>query len=217
MILLVLAGLVFIIMAGFFAGSETGFMSANRLRVEHLSEKGDSRAKLTLRLLNKPQRLLSTTLVGTNISVVSVTVILNTILQKYVAIPASWANLISAVGLTLLMLVIAEIIPKTIFQSRADELSVKVSSIFHLATWLFFPITLFVGAFSSLILFLTGKSEKKKEGPKRSREDIELLASIGAEEGIISTTAQAFIHSVFTFGSTTAREIMTPSCGCCVS
>jgi len=210
MILLLLTALGFVLLAGFFSGSETGFMAVNRLRIEHLSEKGDSRATLTLRLLDRAQHLLSTTLVGANLSVVSVTVILNTMLQKYLSVPAPWANLILTAGLTLLMLVFAEIIPKTIFQARADELSVRVSPVVRLATWLFFPVTLFVSIFSSLVLFLTGSKQRSRTPQNRSREDIELLASIGAEEGIISSTARAFIHSVFTFGSTTAREIMTP-------
>lgn len=209
MMLLLLVALFFILCSGFFAGSETAFMAANRLRIEHAAEKGDHRARLTLRLLGRPRRLLSTTLVGTNISVVSLSIITGVLLKEYLGLPELWADVITTFGLTILLLIVAEIIPKAIFQARADELSVRVSRVFRLATWLFLPVTLFVGAFSSIVLYFT-KKKAAAQGHGRSREDIEILAAIGVEEGIISPSTQDFIHSVFSFGKTTVREIMTP-------
>jgi len=199
--------LFFILLSAFFAGSETGFMSVNKIKMNHQAEQGDELAVQTIRLLKKPARLLGTTLVGTNISVVSATVLTNELLKKFMDV--HYAQICSTIGLTVLMLVFSEIIPKAVFQKRADELTRRSTPFLRFSMLLFYPISLVVSGFSNLVLLVMGKRHVH-EKHALSREDIELLAGIGAEEGIINKTAQAFIHSVFSFGRTTAREIMTP-------
>ena len=56
---------------GFFSGSEIGVVSADQIKLRHLAAKGSKGARLALKMLEKPEWLLSTTLVGTNISVVT--------------------------------------------------------------------------------------------------------------------------------------------------
>lgn len=191
----------------FFSGSETGFMTLNMLKIRHLAERGDHRAAVALRLMEKPVQVLGTTLVGNNICVVTATVMTGTFLSNY--LDPSGVHLAVTFGLTLVMLVVGEIIPKSLFQLHGNELTVRFIRITQLLRWVFFPVVMFVNGFSHLLLWFFGRIGK----PARTgytREDIELLAGIGAEEGIIDETARAFIHSVFSFSSTTAREIMTP-------
>ena len=54
----------------FFSGSETGMISLNRIRLSRLVDEGNERARRVQQILEEPSRLLSTTLVGTNLSVV---------------------------------------------------------------------------------------------------------------------------------------------------
>ena len=70
-LLLIIPILLFLALEAFFSGSETAIISTNKMRLKALADRGDSRAKLTSRLLSKPERLLGTTLVGTNIAVVA--------------------------------------------------------------------------------------------------------------------------------------------------
>ena len=71
-ILITLAVMVFcLICEGFFSGSEIGVVSADRMKLRHQAAKGSEGAKLALAMLKKPEWLLSTTLVGTNIAVVT--------------------------------------------------------------------------------------------------------------------------------------------------
>jgi len=67
--------LAFLLMEGFFSGSEIGVVSADRIKLRHDAARGSRGAKLVLEMLKKPEWLLSTTLVGTNIAVVSNTTI----------------------------------------------------------------------------------------------------------------------------------------------
>lgn len=209
MMLLLLLMLLLFLLSAFFSGSETAFLTANRLRIEHAAEKGDARSRIALRLFRKPSRLLSTVLVGNNIVNVSSSIIAGIILKEMLGMSEAWANFIISIGLTVLLLIAGEIIPKAISQRRADTVTLHVARVFQLVTWLFLPVTLFVGAFSSFVLYFT-KKKAAAQGHGRSREDIEILAAIGVEEGIISPSTQDFIHSVFSFGKTTVREIMTP-------
>jgi len=143
--------LFFATFSAFFAGSETGFVSVNNLKMRHRAEKGDKRAQLFIKMMNNPSFVLGTTLVGTNISVVTATVLTNTFLRQYMSLV--YANLISTVGLTLFLLVYSEIIPKTIFKNRADEFATKTSPFIWVMHYVFFPIIVFVNMFSKTISF----------------------------------------------------------------
>ena len=62
--------IIFVVLQGFFAGSEISFVSSNPLRLRHRMRRGDKRAKVAYELIGSPEKFLATTLVGTNISVV---------------------------------------------------------------------------------------------------------------------------------------------------
>ena len=63
--------LLFLVLKGFFSGSEIGVVSADRIKLRHQAAKGSKDARLALEMLKKPEWLLSTALVGTNIAVVT--------------------------------------------------------------------------------------------------------------------------------------------------
>lgn len=203
-----LGGMVVILaFSFFFSGAETGFMTLNLLKIRHWAEHGDHKAAKTVKLMEKPVQMLGTTLVGNNICVVSATVLTGTFLEKY--LDPSGVHLAVTFGLTFVMLIVGEIIPKSLFQLHGNELTVRFIRFTALLRILFYPVMMFVNGFSHLVLWAVSRfGQPARTG--YTREDLELLAGIGAEEGIIDKTARAFIHSVFSFGNTTAREIMTP-------
>ncbi len=63
--------LLCLMLEGFFSGSEIGVVSADQIKLRHEAAKGSKGAKLAIAMLKKPEWLLSTTLVGTNIAVVT--------------------------------------------------------------------------------------------------------------------------------------------------
>jgi len=205
--ILLLGLLISIGLAAFFAGSESGFLALNRLKIEKDARLGDSKAIILDNLIGKSKKMLGATLVGTNLSVVSATVLANMILVRYFSLEV--AQLLTTFGLTFFLLIFAEIIPKSIFHRKADILLPKLSKLMKWIYMLFLPIVYFVNGFSAIILFLTGNSNKFEKGVL-SRDDIEILGNIAVSEGVINSNAKAYIHSVFLFGKTSAREIMTP-------
>ena len=99
--------------AGFFDGMETGVISLNRMRLRHLAETGDRAARILQNFIQQPERLLGTTLVGTNLCIVIVSVIST----NWVSQMHPWVQTLNAVATTLVVLIFAAYLPKAWFQS----------------------------------------------------------------------------------------------------
>ncbi len=106
-----------LIAEGFFSGSEIGVVSADRMKLRHEAAKGSKGAQLALEMLQKPEWLLSTTLVGTNIAVVTNTTMATALMIQLFGPAYSW---LAVVLVAPLIWVFGEIVPKSVFQQRAD-------------------------------------------------------------------------------------------------
>ena len=131
-----------LILSAFFSGSEIAYLSANKLSVEVLKNKGSKRGRILTALYNDPKSFLSTMLVGNNIVLVMYTIffsqLLTPILEIILPSNSFTISFTTTIILTLIILVFGEFIPKTIFRLYANEL------IFRLAYFLnFFKINLF--------------------------------------------------------------------------
>jgi hypothetical protein len=110
--------IVCLIAEGFFSGSELGIVSADRMKLRHDAAKGSRGARLALEMLEKrPEWLLSTTLVGTNIAVVANSTIATALMISLFGEAGSW---LAVVLVAPLIWVFGEIVPKSVFQQRAD-------------------------------------------------------------------------------------------------
>ena len=97
-----------LLLEGFFSGSEIGVVSADQIKLRHKAAKGSKGARLALKMLEKPEWLLSTTLVGTNIAVVTNTTMTTALMIHYFGENGSWL----AIGLAApLIWVFGEIVP----------------------------------------------------------------------------------------------------------
>jgi putative hemolysin len=81
---------IFLVIEGFFSGSEIGVVSADQIKLRHEAAKGSRGAKLALDMLKKPEWLLATTLIGTNIAVVSNTTIVTAFMIQLFGEEHSW-------------------------------------------------------------------------------------------------------------------------------
>ncbi len=202
----ILVMVVCLIAEGFFSGSEIGVVSADRMKLRHQAAKGSEGAKLALAMLKKPEWLLSTTLVGTNIAVVTNTTMATALMLELFGPGASW---MAVVLVAPLIWVFGEIVPKSIFQQRADALTPRVIFILRFFSYLFYPI-LMVFSFLARMLgrLLGGKSGGKN--PFTLREEIQTMMQMSENDGDIERTEQDMIRRLFNFGETTAHEVMMP-------
>lgn len=191
--------------AAFFAGLESGLVSTDRF----LLESEDIRNRLSVRsarfLLAKPERLLSTTLIGTNIAVVTAGIVLNgavrTSSAPYLSVPVS-------LSLSLLLLIFSEIIPKSYFRRKANTVTVKLSIMLIPFYLIFLPLAIILNTASRLIMILTGQA-KSSHGEELTKQDLRMHVRLEGVEAGISIQDQMLVEDIFDFQETMAREVMS--------
>ena len=126
-----------LLLEGFFSGSEIGVVSADQIKLRHRAAKGSKGARLALKMLEKPEWLLSVTLVGTNISVVTNTTMITALMLHLFGENGSWVAVLVAAPL---IWIFGEIVPKSVFQQKSDVLTPYVIFVLRFFSYLFYPI-----------------------------------------------------------------------------
>lgn len=197
--------LICLIAEGFFSGSEIGVVSADRLKLRRDAAKGSSGAKLALRMLQKPEWLLSTTLVGTNISVVTNTTMATALMIQLFGPNFSW---LAVVLVAPLIWVFGEIVPKSVFQQKADEITPRAIFLLKFFSYLFYPILIIFSVLTKLLTKLVGG--EKESTIFTLREQIISMLQLSEPGGEITPRTGKMIHRMFQFSETTAIQIMVP-------
>ena len=135
-----------LILSGFFSGSETGMMAANKIKLRNLSKKSKTSAKRALELLKRPDQLLSAILVGNNFANILASAIVTIIMIDYFG-----GNvLLGSVILTIVILIFSEITPKTMATIKPESFATRSSFILNILIYIFLIlfITWFINAFN---------------------------------------------------------------------
>jgi CBS domain containing-hemolysin-like protein len=200
--------LVFLVLKGFFSGSEIAIVNSDKFKMRHLAKTGDRKAALLLKMFRTPDVILGTTLVGTNIATVTIST-----LGAILAIEAfgEIGDLIAILVMTPFLLIFGEIVPKSVFQQKADNVARAIIPILRVFTMVFYPVVfvfsriarfatrLIGGASTSHTLFIT-------------REELSVLldlndAGTGATPGKVDRRS---IRRVIRFADTTVGQAMIP-------
>jgi CBS domain containing-hemolysin-like protein len=195
-----------ILMAGFFAGSETGTYSLNRLRLRLLAEQGRPSARVLLAFIRKPRLAISTTLIGTNIGHYVATVLCT---QKLAALLSSGrAELYSGLIMPPILLVLAEIIPKSLFQHHADVLLYRTIWPLRGAQALFYPVAMVLRWFGGLPgLLLGGKRQAQRAA--FTAESFRFYLSEGAADGAMSSFQRTMAENIMHLKALDVADAMT--------
>ncbi len=198
--------LVCLISNGFFAGIETGVISIHRMRLRHFVRKGSDKARILESFVTNFDRLLGTTLVGTNISMVVISVAAASLAVR-VELPGG--ELTSTLGVTLLVILFGEYLPKAWFHNRPLERCQRFAGVLHLAEWVFMPISFAIIHIVRLISPSDNKTFTKPD-PFVTREDLKVLAREGEKDGVLSSKERYMIHRVIELSGKKAEDIMVP-------
>lgn len=178
------------------------FFAPARLNLPSSSCEG---AKLALKMLEKPEWLLSITLVGTNISVVTNTTMVTALMIYLFGDNGSWMAVAVAAPL---IWIFGEIVPKSVFQQKADELTPRIIFILLFFYYLFYPILLVFSMLTRLLTKLTGGDQ---QNPFTLREEIvTMLQMPAAAKGDRQPVEQNMIRRLFIFTETTVNDVMMP-------
>jgi len=205
-LLTVVVVLICLIAEGFFSGSEIGIVSADRIKLRHDAAKGSAGARLALQMLERPEWLLSTTLVGTNFAVVTNTTMATALMIELFGPNYSW---LAVVLVAPLIWVFGEIVPKSVFQQRADTITPRAIFLLKFFSYLFYPILVVFSFLTRLLARLVG-DKLDRRNPFTLREEMITMMQMSPGAGDIEPYEQTMIQRLFHFGETTAREVMVP-------
>ena len=145
--------IVLVMLSGFFSGSETALMTLNRYRMKNLARKGHRGAKLARRLLQRPDRLLGLILLGNNFVNILASAIASLIAMRFYG----EAGIAIATGiLTFVILVFAEVTPKTLAALKPDLFAYIAAFIYTPLQKIFYPLVWLVNLISNKLLALFG-------------------------------------------------------------
>ena len=199
--------LIFICLAAeaFFSGTETGMISLNRVRLRHQAGEGDKRAEFLSDVLDNPDTLLATTLVGTNLAVVTSTALATKLFS--ILFPGQATILVSAIMIPIIVIG-GELIPKAVFRRRPHDLLIPSVPILKGALFLLNLPSRAIGFVSRRLLSWFGDGEERS--PFVTRDELVALIKAGASEGTLDPGQQRMLHGAFSFAGTSVKEAMMP-------
>lgn len=197
--------LICILSGGFFAGMETGVVSTNRLRLHHLLLRKTRGAQTLQYFLEHPDHLLGTTLVGTNLSHVAISV-----LSADLAVRAfgRTGSLLAPVAVTVAILVFSEYLPKAYFQSNPSHRTLPLIGLLRFFGVIFHPV-------NRAIIFITGlvfprlPSGELETAGFLTRDELKKLTSEMDSDSKLGRARRQMIERVFDLTHKTCRQIMT--------
>ncbi len=205
--------IVLFILSAFFSASETALTSLSRIKLNRLVEHKAPGAKIVKKLKENPSLLLSIILTGNNLVNIAASALATSMTIRFFA-AKGWGHMGIAVGtatglMTFLILVFGEVIPKTVAIRNVEKFSLFVAPILMVFRPILQPLAYLIGFISRPFIRLFGGVAPGK-GPFITEEEIHLILAAGEKEGVIEEEERAMISSIFEFGDTLVREVMTP-------
>lgn len=196
---------VLVLLAAFFAASESALVAISRLRARAIAERGVRGAHNLEALVEDKNRFLTSVLVGN-----TMVLLIADSLATYVAISLNLpgAAVLSTVVMTVVFLLFGEIVPKTIATGDSERWALRLALPMFYVSYILTPIARSFQLATDLLLRAFGI--KTSHRAYVTEEDIRALVNVGAEQRVIEEQEREMIHSVMEFGDTIVREVMKP-------
>lgn len=194
-----------IILSGFFSSSETGMLSLNRYRLKHLKRTGHKGAKKAIELLSRTDQLISVILIGNNF-----VNILASSIATVIAIRI-WGDAgiaIATATLTLIILIFAEITPKTIAAYNPEKIAFPAAHVLKPLLKLLYPVVWSVNLITNSLLNMLGLKTQANDSSKLSREELKIL--VNESGAIIPRNHQEMLIGILDLEKITVNDIMVP-------
>lgn len=200
----VLAALI--VLSAFFSSSETGMMSLNRYRLKHLAKKKHKSALRASALLSQPDRLIGVILIGNNLVNILATSIATVIAIR---LYGDAGIAISTLALTLVILIFAEVTPKTVAALHPERIAFPASWILKPLLTLLYPVVWMVNYISNSLARLFGVDPSKHRLDENLRPE-ELRTVVDEAGDLIPDRHQGMLLNVLDLEGATVEDIMIP-------
>lgn len=194
-----------ILLSAFFSASETAFSSVNKIRLKNYVDEKRRGSKKALYIAENFDQALSTILVGNNIVNIAAASISAKVATDLFG--GSTGLVISTVGMTILILIFGEVLPKSLAKEHAESFSLLISDVLYMLIQLFTPVTALLVMLKKVVSKLVGQ---RADVPSVTEEEIKVMVNLSEEEGVIDNKEKELVHRSLDFNDILVGEIFTP-------
>ena len=203
--LTILAVMGLLVISAFFSGSETALTAASRARIHAAERDGDKAAGIVARLLEQRERLIGSLLLGNNLVNVAASVLMGGVMTRLFG-SGGWSLFFATMTMTALILVFAEVLPKTYAITQPDQASLNVARPVKIIVALFAPIVATVQVIVNFVLRLFGVDSDAS--PWTAADEIRGAVDLHHKEGGVEKGARDQIIGVLELNELTVEEVM---------
>ena len=194
-----------IALSGFFSGSETALTAASRPRMHHLANAGNRRARTVERLTGDRERMIGAILLGNNAVNILASALATSVL---ISVAGDAGVAYATIGMTLVILVFAEVLPKTYAIRDADRVALRVGPVLSPIVWLLSPIVGAVRLVVSATLSVAGASRAQPEAGA-AEEELRGTIALHEQEGAMVKHERDMLHSILDLDEVDVGAVMT--------
>ncbi|CDO04633.1 Magnesium and cobalt efflux protein CorC [Oceanobacillus picturae] len=195
---MIIAIIILILTSFFFSGSETALTATNKMR---LQSKEDKKSKKLLDIVSKPEQFITAILIGNNISNILLPTLVTMVALEY----GFSVGLASAI-LTVVIIIFAEVIPKSVAATFPDRISYLVYPVIRFVILIFKPLTFLLNSITGFIIRILSKGQDKEASV--SKEEIRAMVDIARTEGIFKQDESHRIKGVLEFNNLNVKDAL---------
>ncbi|MES1156235.1 MAG: HlyC/CorC family transporter [Alphaproteobacteria bacterium] len=200
-----LSTMLLALVSGFFSASETGLTAASRARMHQLEKDGDARATRVNKLLEHRERLIGALLLGNLLLNTLAATITTTLLEA----PLGHLGLLVATFVTTaLVLIFAEVLPKTIAIAHPDSTALRLAPFAQVIVWVLSPFVAGVQWIVGKTLSLLRITPKAAPDPYAAEAEIRGAVELHTEEGAVETQVRNRLVGALDLGELTLADVM---------
>ncbi|MFC3093252.1 HlyC/CorC family transporter [Alteromonas sediminis] len=195
-----------ILCSAYFSSSETGMMSINRYKLKHLVNENHAAATRVQALLDRPDRLIGLILIGNNLVNIAATLVAGEISMRLFG--DFWGPIVVTIGLTFIILIFAEVTPKTLAALYPEKVAYPSSLLLRPLMLLMYPFVFCINGITNGLLAIINVSPKDADNNTLNRE--ELRTTVFESGSMIPTRHRDMLISILDLENVTAEDIMIP-------
>ena len=201
-----LAMVILLLLKGFFSGSEIALVNSDKIHLHHKANQGHNGAKFVLKMFKRPDVMLGTTLVGTNIATVILTTLSTLLMIRFFG---KHGDIYAFLIYTPFFLILGEIVPKSVYQQKANVLAPIIIYPLRLFSIIFAPIIFVFSRVARLAARMLG-SGKSDQSVFITRELVRSVVEMAERGSNVDAFDRGRIKRVIRFADTTVGEAMIP-------
>ena len=196
-----------LLFSGFFSGTETALTALSHSRTRQILDEGERFTPILRAWLDRPNRILTTLLVGNNLVNILGSILAGRIAHIYLD---SYADAAAVAAMTAVVLVFGEVTPKTYAKHNPERVAIPAMYLVRLFEVLFLPVAWSMARFGKGLVRVFG-GKVSSDGPSVTEGEIEYMIELGQKEGVFEEDARGeLLTSALEFSEIIAKEIMIP-------